>query len=36
VLLTPRVIRGVGEARAITDEMRRRLQSVAPLTDGRG
>ena len=31
VLLTPRVIRGVAEARAITDEMRRRLQSVAPL-----
>ena len=27
VLLTPRVIRGVAEARAITDEMRRRLQS---------
>jgi general secretion pathway protein D len=36
VLLTPRVIRGVAEARAITDEMRRRLRSVAPLTDGRG
>ncbi len=32
VLLTPRVIRGVAEARAVTDEMRRRLQSVAPLT----
>jgi general secretion pathway protein D len=36
VLLTPRVIRGVAEARAITDEMRLRLQSVAPLTDARG
>ncbi len=36
VLLTPRAIRGVAEARAITDEMRRRLQSVAPLADGRG
>jgi general secretion pathway protein D len=36
VLLTPRVIRGVAEARAITDEMRRRLQSVAPLFSGRG
>ena len=35
VLLTPRVLRGVVEARAITDEMRRRLQSVAPLTAGR-
>ncbi len=32
VMLTPKVIRGVAEARAITDEMRRRLQTVAPLT----
>ena len=32
VLLTPRVIRGVAEARAVTDEVRRRLQTVAPLT----
>ena len=31
VLLTPRVIRGVAEARAVTDEMRRLLQHVAPL-----
>jgi general secretion pathway protein D len=36
VLLTPRVIRGIAEARAITDEMRRRLQSVAPLLHGQG
>jgi general secretion pathway protein D len=35
VLLTPRVIRGVAEARAVTNEMRRRLQSVAPLVGGR-
>jgi general secretion pathway protein D len=33
VLLTPRVIRGVAEARAVTNEVRRRLQSVAPLAD---
>jgi general secretion pathway protein D len=36
ILLTPRVIRGVAEARAVTDEVRRRLRSVAPLTGGRG
>jgi general secretion pathway protein D len=36
VLLTPRVIRGVAEARVITDEMRRRLQSVARLVHGQG
>jgi general secretion pathway protein D len=36
VLLTPRVVRGIAEARAITDEMRRRLQSVAPLLNGGG
>jgi general secretion pathway protein D len=32
VLLTPRVIRGVAEARAVTDELRRRLRSLGPLT----
>ena len=32
VLLTPKVIRGVAEARAVTDEVRRRLLTVAPLT----
>ena len=31
VLLTPRVIRGPAEARAVSDEIRRRLQSVAHL-----
>jgi general secretion pathway protein D len=33
VLLTPRVIRGVEDARAITGELRRRLQSLAPLDE---
>jgi general secretion pathway protein D len=36
VLLTPRVVRGIADARAITDEMRRRLRTVAPLVKGRG
>ena len=36
VLLTPRVIWGVAEARAVTDELRRRLKTLAPLGDGRG
>jgi hypothetical protein len=31
VLLTPRVIRGPEDARAITGELRRRLRSIAPL-----
>ena len=33
VLLTPRVIRGPDDARAITGELRRRLQSIAPLDE---
>jgi general secretion pathway protein D len=31
VLLTPHVIRGADDARAITEELRRRLRSIAPL-----
>jgi len=33
VLLTPRVIRGPEDARAITGELRRRLRSIAPLDE---
>jgi general secretion pathway protein D len=33
VLLTPRVVRGVEDARAITGELRRRLRSIAPLDE---
>jgi general secretion pathway protein D len=37
VVLTPQVVRNQGEARAVTDEMRRRLRKAAPYTfnDGR-
>lgn len=31
ILITPRVVRNVGEARAVTDELRRRLTTVTPL-----
>jgi general secretion pathway protein D len=31
VLITPRVVRNQGEARRVTDELRRRMRSVAPL-----
>lgn len=36
VLITPRVVRNAVESRAVTDELRRKIKTVQPLTDGWG
>jgi len=36
ILLTPRVIRGSGDARAATEELRRRIRGIPPIVQTRG